>query len=82
MKSHHKRVQLAKRSTSKGFSSRFSSAWQPQFESLESRQLLDAVGVETNRDIVDGDTSSITALRANPGLDNRISLREAIQASN
>tara|TARA_Y100001933_G_scaffold265265_1_gene338741 strand:- start:956 stop:3265 length:2310 start_codon:yes stop_codon:yes gene_type:complete len=51
-------------------------------EPLESRVLLSAVTVTAPWDRVDGDTSSIEALVATPGLDNEISLREAIQAAN
>ena len=38
--------------------------------------------VGTNTDIIDGDTSSVFALAANPGDDGRVSLREAITAAN
>ncbi len=41
-----------------------------------------ALVVTTTADLVDGDTSSITALRANPGDDGAISLREALLAAN
>ncbi|MCA9071746.1 MAG: DUF4347 domain-containing protein, partial [Planctomycetaceae bacterium] len=44
--------------------------------------LLATLTVETTNDILDGDTSSITALLANKGADGVISLREAIIASN
>lgn len=40
------------------------------------------VTVDTTDDIVDGSTSSITALLADRGADGRISLREAIEAAN
>ncbi len=38
--------------------------------------------VTTDADVANGDTSSVTALLANPGADNAISLREAILAAN
>ena len=41
-----------------------------------------SVMVSTERDIVDGDTSQIEALLADPGPDGSISLREAINAAN
>ena len=37
--------------------------------------------VDTASDVVDGDTSSVNALIANPGTDGLISLREAIMAA-
>lgn len=40
------------------------------------------VVVTTEEDILDGDTTQVDALLANPGADGAISLREAIQASN
>jgi hypothetical protein len=40
-----------------------------------------SVTVDTTSDVVDGDTSSISALLANPGADGVISLREAIIAA-
>ncbi len=51
-------------------------------EPLESRMLLSTVTVTAPWDRVDGDVSSIDALVANPGLDQEITLREAIQAAN
>jgi hypothetical protein len=52
-------------------------------ESLEDRSLLSGtVTVSTTNDIVDGTTTSIAALIANPGPDGKISLREAIIAGN
>jgi len=44
--------------------------------------LLQAITVTTTNDVVDGNTSSITALLASRGNDGFISLREAIIASN
>ena len=41
-----------------------------------------AVSVTTTLDVIDGDTSSIDNLIANPGPDGFISLREAIIAAN
>jgi len=38
--------------------------------------------VSTTNDDVDGDTSSVAALEANPGGDGEISLREAVIATN
>ncbi|MGA2061415.1 MAG: MBG domain-containing protein, partial [Thermoguttaceae bacterium] len=38
--------------------------------------------VDTNTDVIDGDTSSIAALYSNKGADGKISLREAITAAN
>ena len=43
---------------------------------------VDSLAVTTTADVVDGATTSVTALIANPGADGRISLREAIQAAN
>ncbi len=52
-------------------------------ESLEQRELLSVVTVTTTSDTSnDGDTTSIRALHAHPGSDGKISLREAILASN
>ncbi len=52
-------------------------------ESLEPRELLSVVTVTATTDTSnDGDTSSIVALRDNPGSDGKISLREAIRAAN
>ena len=52
-------------------------------ESLEQRELLSVVTVTTTSDRSnDGDTTSIKALHAHPGSDGKISLREAILASN
>ena len=51
-------------------------------EALEPRSLLSAVAVNTANDVLDGDTSSIANLIANPGADGVISLREAIKAAN
>lgn len=51
-------------------------------ETLEDRRVLAAVVVDTNTDIVDGDTTSIANLIATPGPDGFISLREAITAAN
>ncbi len=52
-------------------------------ESLEQRELLSVVTVTTTSDTSnDGDTTSIKALHAHPGSDGKISLREAILASN
>jgi hypothetical protein len=48
---------------------------------LEPRRLLAGVTVTTTDDLTDGDTSSITALLANPG-PTGISLREALAAAN
>jgi hypothetical protein len=42
----------------------------------------DTVTVSGLNDVVDGDTSGITALQANPGRDGTISLREAVAAAN
>ncbi|NNE00654.1 MAG: DUF4347 domain-containing protein, partial [Pirellulaceae bacterium] len=44
--------------------------------------LLTAITVDTNLDVVDGDTSSIANLMATKGTDGSISLREAIIAAN
>lgn len=52
------------------------------FEALESRDLLTAVVVDTVNDVVDGDTTSVPNLKANPGADQKISLCEAITAAN
>src|SRR5437870_2477277 len=41
-----------------------------------------SITVSTVNDVVDGNTGSITALTTSPGADGRISLREAILASN
>ena len=49
---------------------------------LEGRRLLATVGVTTPNDVVDGNDSSIAALIAHPGLDGKISLREAVIAAN
>jgi parallel beta-helix repeat protein len=43
---------------------------------------VNTIVVDTRFDIVDGDTSSISALMSNLGADGRISLREAILAAN
>ena len=51
-------------------------------EALEPRALLSTVTVSTANDVLDGDTSSIANLVANPGGDGMISLREAITAAN
>src|SRR5438128_1826641 len=57
--------------------------WTPRLEMLENRWLPSAVMVTTNLDLVDApNTSSIPALMANPGADGKISLREAVLASN
>jgi hypothetical protein len=48
---------------------------------LEDRRLLSTVTVSTNKDIVDGMTTSIADLIANPGPDGAISLREAVIAA-
>jgi hypothetical protein len=53
----------------------------PSLETLEKRALLAIVTVTNDLDGVDGDTSSISALLADPGTDG-ISLREAIEATN
>ena len=53
-----------------------------RFEPLEARRLLAVVQVNTNADVVDGDTTSITTLQAAPGVDGKISLREALNATN
>lgn len=52
-----------------------------RLESLESRRLL-AVTVDTPDDVVDGATTSINDLLLAPGADGKISLREAIVATN
>ncbi len=44
--------------------------------------LLATVAVTTTNDVLDGDTSSIANLLLTPGLDGKISLREAIIAAN
>ncbi len=44
--------------------------------------LPNQIVVNTTSDIADGDTSSIAALKANPGADGLVSLREAITATN
>jgi hypothetical protein len=52
-------------------------------ESLEERITLNgSVTVSTLNDVVDGNTSSLAVLIANPGADGKISLREAIIAAN
>ncbi|MFO0915159.1 MAG: right-handed parallel beta-helix repeat-containing protein [Pirellulales bacterium] len=56
--------------------------WSPRVEGLEPRQLLAVVVVDTNLDQVDGNTSSISSLLINRGVDQKISLREAILATN
>ena len=48
---------------------------------LEIRCLLATVTVSTTKDIVDGNTTSITNLIDHPGKDDAISLREAITAA-
>ena len=53
-----------------------------RFEMLEARVLLSTVTVTTSLDELDGDITSIAALMADPGTDRKISLREAIKASN
>jgi fibronectin-binding autotransporter adhesin len=55
--------------------------FKPLFESLESRNLLAMITLSTTLDEVDGNTSSIADLIANPG-GTGISLREAIIATN
>jgi len=52
------------------------------FEALEDRKLLAALTVNTASDRVDGNTQTITSLINDPGVDNAISLREAIFAVN
>ena len=52
-----------------------------QVESLEDRLMLSTVSVTNSLDVVNGDTSSISALVATSGNDG-ISLREAITAAN
>ena len=49
---------------------------------MEDRVMLATIVVDTAEDFVDGDVSSIAALFENSGDDGRISLREAILASN
>jgi predicted outer membrane repeat protein len=44
--------------------------------------VLATVAVSTTADVLDGNTSSITALLTSPGADGKISLREAIIAAN
>ena len=51
-------------------------------EPLEARRLLAVVQVNTPADVVDGTTTSIADLIASPGSDGKISLREALIASN
>lgn len=51
-------------------------------EQLELRRVLAAVVVDTNLDVVDGQTNSISALIGSPGADGKISLREALLAAN
>ena len=52
-----------------------------QVETLEERMMLSTVSVTNSLDVVNGDTSSISALVATSGNDG-ISLREAITAAN
>jgi CSLREA domain-containing protein len=52
------------------------------FEALEDRRVLSTVTISSLSDVTDGNTSNIAALIANPGADNKISMREAIQAAN
>jgi hypothetical protein len=54
----------------------------PRVEFLDDRIVPANVTVTNLTDTVDGDTSSIAALTANPGGDGTISLREAIRAAN
>jgi hypothetical protein len=52
-------------------------------EALEDRITPNGtVTVSTTNDVVDGTTTSIAALIANPGADGKISLREALMAAN
>ena len=51
------------------------------FEALEDRRMLAAITVNTAADLVDGNTTSISGLIANPGADGAISLREALVAA-
>jgi hypothetical protein len=54
----------------------------PWVEQLENRLAPATITVNTTNDVVDGNTSSITALESNPGEDGHISLREAVIAVN
>ena len=53
-----------------------------EFQALEPRLLLSSIVVTTVADVVDGTTTSIPDLIANPGPDTKISLREAVIAAN
>jgi hypothetical protein len=54
----------------------------PNFELLEDRTTPASVTVTTLTDVSDGDTTSVANLKASPGPDGAISLREAITAIN
>jgi len=60
---------------------RSKNAHSTSFEQLEDRRLLASITVGTAVDLVDGNTTSISALIASPGNDGAISLREALTAS-
>ena len=51
------------------------------FEALEDRRMLAAVTVNTAVDLVDGNTTTIASLIADPGADGAVSLREALAAA-
>lgn len=53
-----------------------------KLEPLEERILLALVVVDTSTDFVDGTITSVEELLASPGDDGKISLREAIEATN
>ena len=59
-----------------------SGAFGLSYESLEDRALLAAVTVGTAADLVDGNTTSVASLIADPGADGAVSLREALTAAN
>ena len=52
------------------------------YETLEDRALLAAVTVGTAADLVDGNTTTVASLIADPGADGAVSLREALTAAN
>ena len=58
-----------------------SNAFGLSFETLEDRRMLAAVTVNTAADLVDGNTTSIASLIADPGDDGAVSLREALAAA-
>ena len=66
---------------SRTFGSRPKYSWKLRREQLDERRMLAMVTVTNVLDEINGTTSSIIALNANPGVDG-ISFREAITATN